>query len=313
MTRHRQMLPQLDGPLFLTDGGIETTLIFHKGIDLPEFATFVLLDDEDGRAALDDYYRTYLDIASQTNSGFILETTTWRANRDWGAKLGFDRAQLADINRRAVDFLEQLREDYAGNEQPIVISGNIGPRGDGYVAGEKMTAEEAVEYHRDQIAAFADTSTDVVTAMTMTYVEEAIGIVRCANEYGLPSVIGFTTETDGRLPDGTTLEQAIEKVDAETDGGPAYFMVNCAHTDHFADALNDGAAWAQRIRGIRANASRLSHAELDEAEELDDGDPLEFGALYRALRDRFPRLNVFGGCCGTDHRHIHHAHEALYV
>ena len=181
MTRHRQMLPQLDGPLFLTDGGIETTMIFHKGIDLPEFATFVLLDDENGSAALDDYYRGYLDIASATNSGFVLEAATWRANRDWGAKLGYSRERLADINRRAINFLEQLREDYAGNEQPIVISGNIGPRGDGYVAGEKMTADEAAEYHRDQVEVFADTSADMVTAMTMTYVEEAIGIVRCAS------------------------------------------------------------------------------------------------------------------------------------
>ncbi|MDX1509100.1 MAG: homocysteine S-methyltransferase family protein [Woeseiaceae bacterium] len=313
MTRHRQMLPQLDGPLFLTDGGIETTLIFHKGIDLPEFATFVLLDDDDGCAALAEYYRTYLDIAAASKSGFVLETPTWRANRDWGAKLGYDRERLAGVNRRAVDFLEHLREDYAGNEQPIVISGNIGPRGDGYVAGEKMTAGEAAAYHRDQVSVFAETSADLVTAMTMTYPEEAVGIVRSANEHGMPSVIGFTTETDGRLPDGTTLEAAIARVDQEADGGPAYYMVNCAHTEHFAGALNDSAAWAQRIRAVRANASRLSHAELDAAEELDDGDPLEFGALHRTLRERLPRLNVFGGCCGTDHRHIRHVQQALYV
>ena len=209
--------------------------------------------------------------------------------------------------------MERLREDYAGNTQAIVVSGNIGPRGDGYVAGEQMNAAEAADYHRGQIAVFADSSADLVTAMTLTYVEEAVGIVRCANDHGMPSVIGFTTETDGRLPDGTSLEDAINAVDAASDGGPAYYMINCAHTEHFADALEAAAPWAQRVRGIRANASRLSHAELDEAEELDDGDPLEFGALHKALRERLPQLNVFGGCCGTDHRHVSNVQQAIYA
>jgi len=304
MTNYRKSLPQLGQQLFLTDGGMETTMIFHKHIDLPGFASFPLLDTEDGLAALNDYFRTYLDIAAANQTGFVLEATTWRANRDWGSKLGYNREQLADINRRSIGFLEQLREEYVSNGNPIVISGNIGPRGDGYVAGDQMSAEEATDYHREQAAIFADTNADMITAMTLTYPEEAIGVVRAATEFGMPSVIGFTTETDGRLPNGSTLEDAIKQVDAEADGGPAYYMVNCAHTDHFSGALADDAEWAHRIRALRANASRQSHAELDEAEELDDGDPKEFGELHRRLRDRFPQLNVFGGCCGTDHRHI---------
>ena len=311
MTQYRHDLPQLGKGLFLTDGGLETTLIFHNGLDLPHFASFVLLDDEDGLMALREYYHGYLDIAAKRGSGFVLETPTWRANTDWGARLGYGEAALDDVNRRSVRLLEEIRQAYVESTGPIVISGNIGPRGDGYVAGEQMTAAEARDYHGAQIGTFADTEADMVCAITMTYAEEAIGIVNAASDRGMPSAIGFTTETDGKLPSGQSLRDAIEQVDAESGGVAAYFMVNCAHTEHFDHALVAGEAWAGRVRGVRANASRMSHAELDEAEELDDGDPVEFGSLYRALRDRLPHISVIGGCCGTDHRHIHEAQQAL--
>ena len=311
MTTYRQSLPQLGDDMFLTDGGIETTLIFHDGFDLPYFASFTLLESEEGLEALRRYYSSYLDIAGNAGSGFILETPTWRANADWGQKLGYDGEQLDAVNRNAVEFLEELRVLYADKAGPIVVSGNIGPRGDGYIAGDRMTAAEAAEYHDAQIASFAATSADMICAITMTYAEEAIGIVNAATQHGMPAVIGFTTETDGRLPSGQSLRDAIEQVDAETGAAAAYFMVNCAHTEHFDHALAAGEAWTARVRGIRANASRMSHAELDEAEHLDDGDPKEFGQLYRALRDRLPHLSVFGGCCGTDHRHIHETNLAM--
>ncbi|MGI9224025.1 MAG: homocysteine S-methyltransferase family protein [Woeseiaceae bacterium] len=311
MTTYRNALPQLGEELFLTDGGLETTLIFHNGIDLPHFASFVLMRDEDGTTALRGYYESYLDIASKSGTGFILESPTWRASADWGVKLGYDAAALADVNRRSIELLEHLRERYADRAGPIVISGNVGPRGDGYVAGEQMSADEAAEYHAAQIGTFAGTNADMVCAITLTYAQEAIGIVNAAAAHGIPVVIGFTTETDGRLPNGQALHDAIEEVDAATNSAAAYFMVNCAHTEHFDDALQAGAHWAGRVRGVRANASRLSHAELDEAEELDDGDPGEFGRLYRRLRQRLPQLSVFGGCCGTDHRHIDEVSTAL--
>ena len=304
MNNYRSRLPQLDSDFFLTDGGLETTIIFHNGIDLPHFAAFVLLDDDEGVAAMQDYYRSYLDIASNTNCGFIIESPTWRANPNWGAKMGLDRAALVNINRRSIDFVDALREEYLDSNIPIVASGNIGPGSDGYVVSEMMSVGEATEYHSLQVQTFADSGADMVTAITMTYPEEAIGIVNAAQAVGLPVVIGFTTETDGCLPNGQTLSSAIEQVDAATDNGPAYYMVNCAHTDHFSHALEDGRAWARRIRGVRANASRLSHAELDECDVLDDGNPQEFALLYQALKERFPDLAVFGGCCGTDHRHI---------
>jgi S-methylmethionine-dependent homocysteine/selenocysteine methylase len=167
-----------------------------------------------------------------------------------------------------------------------------------------MTAEEAEAYHAVQIASL--NGADTVTALTMTYADEAIGIVRAARKAGLPVVVSFTVETDGRLPSGQPLGEAIERTDRE---GPEYFMVNCAHPDHFADTL-DG-EWASRIRGLRANASPKSHVELDEAETLDTGDPAELGALYARLRERLPQLELVGGCCGTDHRHIAAIAEAM--
>lgn len=304
MSYYRKNLPQLNGRLFLTDGGLETTLVFHEGIELPCFAAFGLLGEAWGRETLRRYYRRYADIAIGADCGFVLESPTWRANPDWGTALGYGTEQLAGLNRDAIMLMEEIRDEYAGRVGPVVISGAIGPRGDGYVAGEKMSASEAAEYHRFQVDVFAGTGADLVTAITITYAEEAIGIVRAAGERAMPVVISFTTETDGRLPSGQLLGEAIEQVDDATDRAAAYFMVNCAHPDHFSGALDDQAAWARRIRGVRANASRCSHAELDEATELDAGDPAEFGLLHRQLRAAFPQISVLGGCCGTDHRHV---------
>ena len=304
MSIYRNNLPQLNGKVFLTDGGLETTLIFHEGIDLPCFAAFELLNTGNGRETLLDYYRRYATIAADAGSGFVLESPTWRANTDWARTLGHSDEQLAEINRAAIGLMETVRNEYRRRVDPIVISGNIGPRGDGYVSGEQMTAGEAADYHSAQIDVFADSNADLVTAVTMTYAEEAIGIIQAARDRYVPVVISFTTETDGRLPSGQPLGAAIEQVDDETDGSAAYFMVNCAHPDHFRDSLDPRAAWTTRIRGVRANASRCSHAELDDATELDAGDPQEFGFLHQQLRRLFPQLSVLGGCCGTDHRHV---------
>jgi len=304
-------LPLKPERIYLTDGGLETTLIFHDGMDLPCFAAFNLMKDKAGRDTLRAYYRRYADLAIKSGCGFIFETPTWRANRDWGAELGYNPDQLEDVNRDAVNLMDSIREEYKNSDSPMVISGNIGPRGDGYVVGDLMSKEQARDYHQHQVDTFARAGTDLVTAITMTYVEEAIGVVLAAQRAGQPAVIGFTTETDGRLPSGSSLEDAINAVDAATGHGPEYYIVNCAHFDHFSSALSDDAAWTRRIRGIRANASRLSHAELDESVELDDGDPHEFGELCRQLHRRFPDLFVFGGCCGTDHRHLDAARLAV--
>jgi S-methylmethionine-dependent homocysteine/selenocysteine methylase len=297
-------LPLKPERIYLTDGGLETTLIFHDGLDLPCFAAFDLLKDEAGRETLARYYRRYADLAVASKCGFVFESPTWRASRDWGSALGYSGTRIARFNHTAIELMDTIRREYETRESPMIVSGNVGPRGDGYVIDKQMTASQACEYHAHQIGELAAAGAELVTAITLAYADEAIGIVRAAQLVDRPVVIGFTTETDGRLPSGQSLEEAIRTVDMATDHGPAYYMVNCAHVDHFSAALADDAAWTQRIRGIRANASRLSHAELDESDTLDDGDPQEFGDLYRRLKQRLPNLLVFGGCCGTDHRHV---------
>src|SRR4051812_19024543 len=264
-------LPQLSGGLFVTDGGLETDLIFNRGVALPEFAALVLLDDARGMRAIGDYYEGFFDIARERGAGFILDTPTWRANRDWGERLGYDQARLASANKRWVEVAAELRETWARAGLPIVLNGTVGPRGDGYVPGKQMSSDEAAAYHGEQIATFSETPVEMVTVLTVNYAAEAVGVARAAAEHGFPPVISFTVETDGRLPTGQPLAEAVDQVDAETDGAPAYFMVNCAHPTHFEDVLEPDAC-RERIRGVRANASSLSHAELDEADELDTGD-----------------------------------------
>lgn len=303
MSRYRNALPQLAGTAFISDGGLETTLIYHRGIELPLFAAFVLLDDADGRRELFEYYRGYAGMARRHRRGLVLESPTWRANADWGARLGYDAGALAQLNRDGVRLMEEIRERYETRQSPMVISACVGPRGDGYVADSRMSAAEAADYHGAQIATFAATAADMVSAFTINYVEEAVGIVRAAQAQAMPVAISFTLETDGRLPSGQPLAEAIRETDAATAGGPHYYMINCAHPTHFEHVLDD-AHCAGRIRGLRANASCRSHAELDAATELDAGDPLDLGARYRALRARLPGLAVVGGCCGTDHRHV---------
>ncbi len=294
-------LPQLDGGTFITDGGMETTLIFRDGLELPDFASFVLLDDPEGLEALRGYYAAYVAIAKSHRVGIVLDTPTWRANPDWGARLGYSAEALDDVNRRGVALLTEMRAE-GGDGVVMVISGCIGPRGDGYVVGEAMSPDEAHAYHSAQVSTFAGTDADLVSALTLNYADEATGIARAAAEAGIPSVISFTVETDGRLPSGQELRDAVSEVDAATDAAPAYYMVNCAHPTHLEDVLSEGGL--ERVRGLRANASTKSHAELDEADELDQGDPDDLAARYRELRPLLPGLNVVGGCCGTDERHI---------
>jgi len=304
MSKYRNNLPQLHNRLFLTDGGLETTLVFHDGLDLPFFAAFDLLKNDAGFQRLRDYFAQYAQIAVSQGTGMVLEAPTWRANPDWGAKLGYDAATLADANRKAIGLLLEIRDEFETAASPLVISGNLGPRGDGYVADARMTVAQARDYHAPQIKTFAETDADLVSAFTMNYVEEAIGIVLAARDAAMPVVISFTLETDGRLPSGDTLAQAIERTDAGTGSYAAYYMINCAHPTHFENVLRNAGSWRFRIRGLRANASRRSHAELDEATELDAGNPAELGQEYRALRELLPNVTVIGGCCGTDHRHI---------
>jgi len=327
MSKYRNALPHLGNRTFMTDGGLETTLIFHDGIDLPAFAAFDLLKSDEGMQRLRDYFFLYVDMAREHGLGIVLEAPTWRANADWGARLGYDAASLARVNRRAIGMLLDIRDACETPDTPVVVSGCVGPRGDGYRADSRMSVGQAQAYHAMQIETFASTDADMVAAFTMNYVEEAHGIALAAREAEVPVAISFTVETDGRLPSGDTLGEAILRTDQATDAYPVYYMINCAHPTHFAHVLSGhpdefsrlpdafrhpgesrdpalNTEWRHRIGGIRANASMRSHAELDESTDLDDGDPEDLGRHYAALRGMLPKLSVVGGCCGTDHRHV---------
>ena len=304
MTTHtaRIPFPPLSTPV-VTDAGLETWLVFERGIDLPAFAAYPLAATESGRVLLTEYYEHYLEIARAASAAVVLEAPTWRANPDWAATLGHDRATLAQLIDASVDVVHRLRPRWT-SDQPFLVGAAIGPRGDGYLIDVAMDAEEAAEYHSFQIGCLADTPVDVVTAMTICYADEAIGISRASADADLPVVISFTLETDGHLPSGMSLGEAIETTDAATGSYPTHYMINCAHPTHFDHALDGTAPWATRVGGLRANASALSHAELDEMEELDAGDPDDLAQRYVELRSQLPALRVIGGCCGTDHRHV---------
>lgn len=305
MAKYRFNLPQLGDKTFLTDSGLETTLMFHDKIDLPHMASITLHTTAEGEQRLWDYMVRHIEIARARGAGFVLESASWRASPDWGAKLGLSRDQLADLNRKSIALMVRLRDKFETAQCPMPISGNIGPRGDGYFPDQMMSGEEAQAYHAFQCDLFATTEADLISAFTMTHTGEAIGIARAARAAGMPVVISFTTETDGRLPSGETLRAAIEKTDDATSGAPSYYMINCAHPTHFVDALDKGESWVRRLRGLRANSSMRSHAELDNSPDLDVGDPADLGRRYANLRGALgTRFNILGGCCGTDHRHV---------
>jgi homocysteine S-methyltransferase len=304
MSRYRDALPQLADAVFLTDGGIETTLIYDDGFDLPDFAAFPLLETPAGRAALERYFDAYLEVAARQQVGIVLETPTWRASPDWAARQGYSAQRLVEVNRAAVDLLVDARQRWERPGTPVVISGCIGPRGDGYQPESLMTPDEARAYHTVQVAAFGASDADLVTAITMTHPAEAIGVTLAARDAGMPVVVSFTVETDGTLPSGESLGAAITAVDEATDRYPAYFMINCAHPTHYAAVLDGDAPWMARIGGMRANASTMSHEELDAATELDAGDPADLAERYGQLRTVHPQIRVLGGCCGTSHHHV---------
>ena len=304
------ILPQIEGGLFLTDGGIETHIIYEKGIELPYFAAYLLLLEETGQRALREYISSFLEAARKAQVGLILETPTWRASSDWGEKLGHDAQELARVNKLAVHTLREQAMAHSP-DRPVVISGCMGPRGDGYQAGVLMTRQQAQEYHQSQLNALVEGGADQVSAMTLTYSEEAVGFCLAARRAEVPLVISFTVETDGRLPSGESLADVVQKVDEASQGYPAYYMVNCAYPTHMECALSPGGAWLERLGGIKPNASSKSHQELNNSAQIDHGDPEDLAQRCAELRLKLPRLNVFGGCCGTQLRHFEQMALAL--
>jgi S-methylmethionine-dependent homocysteine/selenocysteine methylase len=277
----KRPLPHIDGRTYLTDGGFETTLIFHDGWNLPIGEAFVLLESEIGRKAIRDYFDRYLPMAVKHGTGFILESPTWRANPDWAAKAGYNRYRLAELNRAGIALMREVRTKYETPRTPIIISGNIGPRGDGYDPGALMSVSEATAYHAWQISIFREENVDCVSAFTMTNVKEAIGVTLAAKQVAVPCVISFTLETDGRLPTGETLGEAITAVDRASGAAPAYFMINCAPA-HWRPAQAGSSACAPSARIPRAKAMPSSTIRLSSTP-----------AIRRSLASNMPR------CCGA--------------
>ncbi|MES2436279.1 MAG: homocysteine S-methyltransferase family protein [Pseudomonadota bacterium] len=311
-SKARHLRSDIGDQIFLTDGGMETVMVFHEGIDLPQFASFTLLDSAEGRAALTKYYTAFLDEAATQRAGFVLDTATWRASSGWGQVMGLEPARIDAINREAVALVQGLRAERP--RQAILINGVIGPHGDAYAPDHVLSAETAQEYHRRQVNVLAAAGVDLISAVTISSLGEAIGIAKAATEVDQPVTLSFTVETDGRLISGMSLADAIHRTDDATDAAPLWYGINCAHPDHFRDILRGD--WVNRIGSVRANASRRSHAELDESTELDDGDIAELAQDYHQLLHMLPGLHVLGGCCGTDLRHVaaigrsclHHQH-----
>lgn len=287
--------------------GMETDLIFNQKWDLPEFAAFPLAVSEHGRSRLSQYYDAQVALARDNGLGVILDSVTWMANADRARPLGYDAEMLAKANAEAVAVVRSARE--RAGSVPVLVSGQIGPRGDAYQAGAKGVAD-AQEYHTEQIQKLVRAGVDMITAYTLGSAEEATGIALAAKANGVPVVMSFTVETDGRLPDGSNLGDAVDFTDAHSGSTVLGYCINCAHPDHFKPAL-DGRAWMKRLIGLIPNASRRSHAELDAATELDDGDPAELAAELGTLHDSLPQLSIFGGCCGTDMRHLKATAERL--
>ena len=295
-------VPQLGGQGFVTDGGIETDLIHHHGLELPHFAAFPLVRDHEGQAILEEYYRAYAAIAQRAGAGLLLETPTWRANPDWGGRVGYTADELFRANIAAVGALDRFRSQHRETVARVLVGGVVGPRGSGWRRSPQVDADEAADYHRPQIRAFAEAGVDIVSAHTLSDVGEAMGIVRSAREVGVPVAIAFTVEVDGLLITGGSLAEAIGLVDAVTP--PDYFLVNCAHPDHIERAVTVPGAWRDRVVGVMSNASTRSHAQLEAATELDEGDPQLLATAHSRLEQLLPHMRVVGGCCGTDSRHV---------
>lgn len=288
--------------IFLTDGGLETVMVFLEGLDLPQFASFTLLDSDAGLAALMRYYNGFLDEAAVQRAGFVLDTATWRASAGWGKVMGLDPSQIDAVNRKAVAIVKDLQAARAKTGQLVLTNGVIGPHGDAYAPEQILSARAAQNYHQRQVEVLAKAGVDMISAVTISSHGEAIGIAKAAATVGKPVALSFTLETDGRLISGMSLAEAVQRTDDATDGAPVWYGINCAHPDHFRHILTGD--WVARIGSLRANASRQSHAELDEAAVLDDGNPAELARDYHDLLHIMPGLRVVGGCCGTDLRHV---------
>ncbi|WP_159590444.1 homocysteine S-methyltransferase family protein [Chelativorans xinjiangense] len=299
------------GPVFLTEGGSETEIMYRRGFELPEFAMFPLLDIPSAVTAMRDMFRAQLDVAAEFGLGFLLSGLDYRASPDWGAKLGYSATALADANIAAIGFLREIAGDYRDQIPSLLIGGILGPRGDAYGLNRDITAESAEAYHAVQLETLKRTQVDFTCAMTFNNIPEAVGAARAAARIGVPLSVALTLDRTHRLKSGPTLGEAIAEIDAQTGlDAPDYYLVNCSHPLEYEPALDDG-AWTRRLRGVRPNASKMEKMELCKLNHLEDGHPVELATQLSNLHARYPHMDVFGGCCGTGDKHLREIAKSL--
>jgi homocysteine S-methyltransferase len=280
--------------LILTDGGIETSLMFESGLALPEPLESAALVGTD---AMRELYAGYIEAARACDLPVIIGTPTFRAGARQAEAAGAD---VREVNAAAVRHHQALRAA-AGPGAPVLVAGVLGPYGDAYTPSEAPDAAFAERYHAVQAAALADAGVDLLFAPTFPAVDEAIGCVRAMTATGLPSVISYVLGRDARVLDGTPLADAVARVDAETDPPPTFHSLSCIHADVAARAL-DGVL-PGRVLECKANGSALTPAELVALDHLDSDAPETFAADMWRLHTEHG-LRVLGGCCGTDARHM---------
>ena len=253
-----------------------------------------------GRHALEELWKQYLSIAERYAFPFLATTPTRRCNRERLARSEYDDNILQDNMRL-------LREAVAGARVPTFSGGLMGCRGEAYTGQGCLTEGEAREFHRWEAEGFRAAGAEFLLAALMPTLPEARGMAAAMGSTGLPSIISFTLQRNGRLMDGTALHDAITAIDTLSSPPPLCYMANCVHPRIVAEALS--CPWNQtetvrtRFLGIQANASPLSHAELDHAVELHQSPPEDLARDMAFLHKRFG-LRLFGGCCGTDDRHM---------
>ncbi len=304
-------IPEPGGRTYLTEGGIETYMQYKKGHEIRHFCLFDLMNDKAAMADLREYHVQLIEAALKHKTGAVLDGVHYRTSRDWGSLLGYSPQELDEMITRGIEFYKGLAREFETPDSPMPVSGVVGPRGDAYNLSHIMSAAEAEDYHSEQIATMKAAGADFVTALTFSQVEEAIGVTRAAIAHNMPVVVSLTLGKDGHLKTGAPLGEAIEAIDWATLSGPAYYMVNCTHPVDFTPAFETPGAWVKRVCGLRANASSLEHGTLCQLGRLEEGNPVELGQQMADMARRFPHINVWGGCCGTDHVHIDEIAKAV--
>lgn len=295
--------PRREGQFYLTEGGVETELMYKWGIELPHFATFPLFENPEAMAAIRGIFHRYLDIAAKYRLPALVSGLDYRASPDWGAILGYSRKALAEATLQSVDFTRELVQEYASDIPQGFVIGTLGPRGDAYQLNRTITEDEAEDYHGVQLETLKQADVDIAWAMTFNNTAEAIGAARAAGKIGLPFAVSLSLDSTSKLKSGPSFAEAVETIEAKTNGSPVFYFLNCSHPVEFEPALTPG-DWIERVRGFRPNASKMEKVALCKLGHLEEGDPVELGQLVGDVVRRYPHMDIWGGCCGTGEVHL---------